>query len=559
MLRVYIYLFLILSMASCNAMAASLQCGSQGDGLWNCYLSGLDNGGVQTLSISVEGRFTEDFSVRKVKDAYFPVLIGYGVEDGYLQLSFRNKVVYGILIHDDREYALRLRSGRGFLRQKGVYLAPEAPMSVVRERFRPSAYSVAAEDGRHVDLLLLYTPALKEKLGDYLDMYIVSLLEYANEAFANDGIDLRLQLVGTQVWTDSSMDESVSTSDALSALTDSLEVRTLRDDLAADIVILLRNFEGMFYCGMAWGLTSLDDPTGSSAYIVVNASAGLPDESGYYCPTFVFAHEVGHLFGCQHDPAHADGPGLYPYSYGYSIPGILATIMTYDSPVIPYFSSPLYDYDGYSVGVSGVADNALTIANVKTFVANYRQDLTGGERPIDTDEELIAQLYVGYFGRAPDSGGLYYWERDLRSGQSLLEIANSFALSEEAGSLYPFLTSPAEYTPEEFITSIYRNLFGRAPDAGGLAYWLSELESGRISPPSMIMALIDGAKAATGSARDEGVLENRVYVALQSMKRCEWMGEDFIPFSRELLRSVSYSMDSVESALTTITDVCGGS
>lgn len=49
-----------------------------------------------------------------------------------------------------------------------------------------------------------------------------------------------------------------------------------------------------------------------------------------------------------------------------------------------------------------------------------------------TTAELITQLYVGYYNRAPDPEGLNYWIGRANAGVSMADIANSFAASPEA-------------------------------------------------------------------------------------------------------------------------------
>lgn len=57
-------------------------------------------------------------------------------------------------------------------------------------------------------------------------------------------------------------------------------------------------------------------------------------------------------------------------------------------------------------------------------------------------------------------------------------------------TLYPTGTTDAA-----FVASIYSNLFNRAPDATGLAYWTAELTAGTMSRSVMIEAVKNGALA----------------------------------------------------------------
>jgi hypothetical protein len=127
----------------------------------------------------------------------------------------------------------------------------------------------------------------------------------------------------------------------------------------------------------------------------------------------------------------------------------------------------------------------------------------------------ITALYVGYFDRAPDPAGLQFWIDQIDGGREFNTIAADFAASEEATALYPYLTTPDVSTPSAFIASIYANLFGRAPDAAGLAFWTGVLADGSVSVADMIEAIIIGAvDDADAGTFDKSVLDNKVEVGL---------------------------------------------
>lgn len=126
------------------------------------------------------------------------------------------------------------------------------------------------------------------------------------------------------------------------------------------------------------------------------------------------------------------------------------------------------------------------------------------------DKNFLVSLYVGYFNRAPDPAGLQYWIEQVEAGRDTNTIAADFAASTEAKALYPFLTTPDVSSPTAFITSVYQNLFNRAPDAAGLAFWEGQLSAGTVSAADMIDAIIKGATTAP----DSTIMNNKVEVGL---------------------------------------------
>ena len=105
-------------------------------------------------------------------------------------------------------------------------------------------------------------------------------------------------------------------------------------------------------------------------------------------------------------------------------------------------------------------------------------------------------FYVSYFNRSPDPIGLTYWTSQLSGGMSLNAIASSFAVQPETAALYPFLANPTVgslSSVHDFVTSVYTNLFGRAPDGAGLAYWSDLVTSGK-ALGGIINNMISGAQ-----------------------------------------------------------------
>jgi serralysin len=89
--------------------------------------------------------------------------------------------------------------------------------------------------------------------------------------------------------------------------------------------------------------------------------------------------------------------------------------------------------------------------------------------------------------------GMSYWIDQMSAGQSITQIAEQFYA---AGVKYSNLTGfSSEMSNEDFINVIYRNVLGRSDgaDAGGLAYWTSQLGDGADTRGSLVKDILFSA------------------------------------------------------------------
>ncbi|MDQ1268632.1 MAG: hypothetical protein QG560_1275, partial [Campylobacterota bacterium] len=104
---------------------------------------------------------------------------------------------------------------------------------------------------------------------------------------------------------------------------------------------------------------------------------------------------------------------------------------------------------------------------------------------------------------------------------------------------YPTGTSNAA-----FITSVYENLFNRAPDAAGLAYWDGELQRGVFTKSEFILAAINGAQN-TAEGNDLAMVENKTEVGLAFADA----GFDSVADAKNYLANVTDDDATVAAAL----------
>jgi hypothetical protein len=109
--------------------------------------------------------------------------------------------------------------------------------------------------------------------------------------------------------------------------------------------------------------------------------------------------------------------------------------------------------------------------------------LDAGQSPLDyivaqrhapaqaANVDPVTRLYWAYFQRTPDAGGQGYWVRKRQNGTTLITVSNNFAGSSEFKTKYGSLSNRA------FVELVYRNVLGRAGDAGGIDYWTGQLNA----------------------------------------------------------------------------------
>ncbi len=147
-------------------------------------------------------------------------------------------------------------------------------------------------------------------------------------------------------------------------------------------------------------------------------------------------------------------------------------------------------------------------------------------------QESVAKLYIATFNRAPDATGFNYW---AQAPLSLEQMASSFFAQPETKAMYP-----DEYSDEDFIVTVYQNLFDRAPDSGGMDFWLGELQSGRVSRSVFILAALNGA-----SGDDAKFLTYKTVVALAFVNN----GRNDIEGANTIMSGVTHDASSVYAVL----------
>jgi hypothetical protein len=122
---------------------------------------------------------------------------------------------------------------------------------------------------------------------------------------------------------------------------------------------------------------------------------------------------------------------------------------------------------------------------------------------IDGTAGQAYRIYEAVLGRAPDLKGLGYWINDMDNGVALTTIAAGFIASDEFKTKYG-----ANPSYDTYINLLYQNILDRAPDAGGLNYWVSNMQKGIDTPAAVLASFSEGFENKANVAPD---IANGIY------------------------------------------------
>jgi mono/diheme cytochrome c family protein len=167
--------------------------------------------------------------------------------------------------------------------------------------------------------------------------------------------------------------------------------------------------------------------------------------------------------------------------------------------------------------------------------------------------DAMQRTYVAYFGRPADPGGLDFYSKHYlnfglsthvrdnldayASNATIRELIDSFGTSAESQALYPGSDNTA------FITAIYRNMFNRDPDPGGLEFWVNNLNNKALTRAQAALWLLISAQGG-----DTLLIDAKIATAAQFTKALDtpekqaaYSGAGPSEVVRAMLRNVTLS------------------
>ncbi|WP_256082147.1 DUF4214 domain-containing protein, partial [Massilia sp. YIM B04103] len=170
---------------------------------------------------------------------------------------------------------------------------------------------------------------------------------------------------------------------------------------------------------------------------------------------------------------------------------------------------------GLAYGFKLKGSNVRSAAELLGKVAASGKDAVLAEAAVTAAREeaqrRIASLYVAIFNRAPDKGGLEFWVNDIQRGIELTTIVSGMLSGPEGQKMFAEAARG-----EPFLQKLYQNLLGRAPNADELKTGLGLLAN--TSREATALALVDLIGSYRGSDPQalaaQRMLTNKVVVGL---------------------------------------------
>jgi uncharacterized protein YkwD len=138
-----------------------------------------------------------------------------------------------------------------------------------------------------------------------------------------------------------------------------------------------------------------------------------------------------------------------------------------------HYANMIGDYNLLGVGV--VHTSQRTFVTFRFAKGTPRATAPAPPPPVlsrDDAEAKVRRLYLAYFDREPDTGGLDHWSDALQSGFPLGQVSYEFSRSAEFVTTYGLLDDGG------FLRLVYGNVLGRDPDPGGYDYWIRKMVDG---------------------------------------------------------------------------------
>ena len=121
-----------------------------------------------------------------------------------------------------------------------------------------------------------------------------------------------------------------------------------------------------------------------------------------------------------------------------------------------------------------------------SFEMSYARYAGATTHIADTEIGSLVRMYDALFDRAPDAGGLNYWIGAFENGNTIASIADAFVTMAEGGI--------KAMTDAEFIAQLYQSGLERTASAGEIAGWIKLMDEGALNRGDLLLGIADSAE-----------------------------------------------------------------
>lgn len=106
--------------------------------------------------------------------------------------------------------------------------------------------------------------------------------------------------------------------------------------------------------------------------------------------------------------------------------------------------------------------------------------------------EFLRDLYKTFFNRAPDDGGLAFWNDLIGKGLPREALLAAFMFSPEFSNFTQAIFGVSQMRPEvNTVMDFYRGLLSRMPDSGGYNFWLEQFRAAQCQGGEAVYAKVE--------------------------------------------------------------------
>jgi M6 family metalloprotease-like protein len=216
------------------------------------------------------------------------------------------------------------------------------------------------------------------------------------------------------------------------------------------------------------------------------------------------------------------------------------------TPDIAYYDCASYNgrtaEETCSVTNTGATDWYIGVYGYHSAGYSLVATLAGGDPGTGSDsgQRYAQMMFLGYFGRPGTPTAVEYYGNLVDAG-NVAALYDDFWNNSQA--LFGGLPTEAR------VTLVFQHLFGRAPAQAGLSYWTGEIDSGRVSLPAMVMAILDAANASDPIGSDMALFNARVGFA-DALDAAMDTSQEVLAYQHNVAAAYSFTqgLDTVASA-----------